>query len=184
MLSVSSSVQPAGGNPYNEPAVGTLTNMIFQGGNGYYLSKKAFESSDALSLSGAASGQSVNQALLKFSLAAGVGAGLVYGVVGLGKQLNAVNAGGQDMAGAMANVTADALYGLSAGITAGGLGSLTALGMRAIGATGFIGTAATVVSATIGGLIGEVAFGLSGVREKLISAYGSQKTGPLPEPGY
>lgn len=176
-------LQPAStpANPYNRSVVGPVFTTIISGGTGYMLAKKAFEA-DSLQLS--TSSQSVNQILLRHSLASTAGSAIAYGLFSLGKQLNAVSQGGQDSKGAMANIAADTLLGLSAGVGAGTLGSLSTLGMRAMGATGFLGMAVSVVGGAVGGVIGHAAFSASGVREKLLTAFGSQKTGPLPEPGY
>lgn len=183
--SVSSYLQPASGpaNPYNSAPISLFTNVMISGGTGYMLSKKAFVT-DGLSLSNPAGPQSVQIALLKHSLASSAGAGLFYGILGAVKQFGAVQAGAQDTRGAWANITADTLQGVSTGLGAGAFGSLSALGMRAMGATGLIGTAVTVVGGVVGGLMGQAVFTSTGAREKLLTSFGSQKTGPLPQTSY
>ncbi len=183
--SLSSTLRPAAppANPYNSAPLGLISNIVVSGSLGYQLAKKTYEF-DTLSLSNAAGPSSANMMMLKTTLSASAGVGIAMGIFSLGKQMNAVRLGAQDSKGAMANVAADSILGAGVTLSAGTLGGLTTLGMRALGATGFLGMAAATVGGVVGGVLGATAFSAIGVREKLLTAFNSQRTGPLPEPGY
>lgn len=159
-------------NPYNDHVDGFLTRTIFGGISGKNMGKIVFEK--GAGAQGGLDAITKNVFVKQTAMSAGVGAGLYAGLSVI-KQGIGMARGQQDARGAAANILTDALRGGASGIGASAGGGLTALAMRAMGATGTIGTIVTFVGGAIGGSIGGELVEATGVRNKLVSAFGSQK---------
>jgi len=176
-LASSNSEQPTEpvGNLYNDHVDGGITRFIFGGIRGKSMAQLVFTK-------GAANAQGLdsitqNAYFRNAASSAGIGAGLFAGLSVL-KQGMGMISGKQDAQGAAANIITDAMRGGAAGVGASAGGGLTALAMRAMGATGTFGTIVTFIGGSIGATIGSNLVEATGVRDSLISAFGSEKALP------
>ncbi|MGV3525458.1 MAG: hypothetical protein ACO1RX_14605 [Candidatus Sericytochromatia bacterium] len=166
-------------NPYNSQVDGFVTRTLFGGIAGKNMTKLVFAGGDAASqgLDAITKNAYVRQA----GLNAATGAGLFAGLSVL-KQGWGMATGKQDGRGAIANILADSLRGGATGLGATAGGGLTAFAMRTMGATGFFGTAMTFIGGAMGGTIASNLVESTGVRNKLLTALGSEKIQPAPTP--
>lgn len=163
--------QPA--NPYNTPVDGFVTRTIFGGVMGKNMAQLVF--ADAPGTTGL-SGLTKNVYLRQAGVSLGVGAGIYAGLSVL-KQGWGMMKGTQDARGAAANILTDAMRGGATGIGAAAGGGLTSMAMRAMGATGLFGTVVSFIGGAIGGTIGANLLESTGIRNRLVSAFASQKAG-------
>ncbi|HEY9841445.1 MAG: hypothetical protein ACAI44_13420 [Candidatus Sericytochromatia bacterium] len=164
-------------NPYNTPVDGFVTRTIFGGISGKNMAKLIFEQ-------GAPGTQGLdaitkNAYVKQTALSVGMGAGLYAGLSVL-KQGFGMATGKQDARGAAANIVTDSVRGAVTGLGASAGGGLTGLAMRSMGATGTFGLIMTFIGGAIGGTIGGSLVEATGVRDKLVSAFGSTKAQPAP----
>lgn len=167
-----SAAAPANG--YNTPVDGFVTRTIFGGIEGKNMAKLIFEKANPGSqgLDAITKNAYVKQA----ALGVGVGAGLYAGLSVL-KQGFGMATGKQDARGAAANIITDAVRGAGTGLGATAGGGLTGLAMKAMGATGTFGVVMSFVGGAIGGTIGGSLVESTGLRDKLVSTFGSTKAG-------
>lgn len=161
-------------NGYNTPVDGFVTRTIFGGIEGKNMAKIIFEKANPGSqgLDAIAKNAYVKQA----ALSAGVGAGLYAGLSVL-KQGFGMATGKQDARGAVANIITDSVRGAGTGLGATAGGGLTGLAMKAMGATGTFGVVMTFIGGAIGGTIGGSLVESTGLRDKLVTTFGSTKAG-------
>ena len=162
-------------NLYNDHVDGGLTRFIFGGIRGKSMAQLVFTKGNP---NAQGLDQITQNAYFKHTAtSAGIGAGLFAGLSVL-KQGMGMISGKQDAQGAAANIITDAMRGGAAGVGASAGGGLTALAMRAMGATGTFGTIVTFIGGSIGATIGSNLVEATGVRDSLVSAFGSQKAQP------
>lgn len=172
-----SSDKPA--NSYNTPVDGFVTRTIFGGISGKNMANLLFN--DGAPGTQGLDAITKNAYVRQTAMSIGVGAGLYAGLSVL-KQGIGMATGKQDARGAAANILTDGIRGGVTGLGAVAGGGLTGLAMRAMGATGMFGTVMSFIGGAIGGTIGSGLIEATGIREKLITSFGSQKINPTPTP--
>lgn len=163
-------------NPYNSQVDGFVTRTLLAGFSGKNMSKLVFE--DASGTEGL-SGLTKNVFLKQAAVSAGMGAGIYAGLSVL-KQGWGMMKGTQDARGAAANIITDSLRGGATGLGGAAGGGVTAMAMKAIGATGLFGTIVSSIGGAVGGTIGANLIESTGIRNRLVTSFGSSKANPAP----
>ncbi len=163
-------------NPYNSQVDGFVTRTLLAGFSGKNMSKLVFE--DAPGTEGL-SGLTKNVFIKQAAVSAGMGAGIYAGLSVL-KQGWGMMKGTQDARGAAANIITDSLRGGATGLGGAAGGGATAMAMKAIGATGLFGTIMSCIGGAVGGTIGANLIESTGIRNRLVSSFGSTKANPAP----
>ncbi|MGV3526600.1 MAG: hypothetical protein ACO1RX_20450 [Candidatus Sericytochromatia bacterium] len=120
-----------------------------------------------------------NAYLRQTAKSVGIGAGLYAGLSVLHQGI-VLAYGYQDARGAAANILTETMRGGATGLGAAAGGGLTGMAMRAVGATGFFGTVMSFIGGAVGGTIGGNLVESTGIRQKLVTAFGSKPTYPAP----
>ncbi len=97
----------------------------------------------------------------------------VFTGLSLFKQGAALASGNQTAAGAGANLLSDAMRGAGAGLGSYAGSSVTAVAMKAFGATGAFGGIVSMIGGVYGASVGAELVESTGVRGKLLSAFGA-----------
>lgn len=159
-------------NPYNSKGDGFLVSAIYSGITSKNLAKAILPSESGLQ------GAIDKQFFLKQTgINMGVGA-VVYGGMSLLKQTIGMASGKQSLAGAGANLTTDIVRGGAAGLGATAGAGLTAMALKALGSTGTFGIVASTIGGMVGASFGSSVVELTGIREKLLDAFGAKETIP------
>ncbi|PKL79838.1 MAG: hypothetical protein CVV27_01275 [Candidatus Melainabacteria bacterium HGW-Melainabacteria-1] len=169
--------QPA--NPFNSHVDGFVTRTLFGGISGKNMAQLLF--ADGAPGTQGLDAITQNAFVKQTALSVGMGAGLYAGLSVL-KQGWGMAVGKQDARGAAANILTDGMRGSFTGLGAAAGGGLTGLAMRVMGATGLFGTVMSFIGGAVGGTIGGSLLESTGVRDKLVSAFGSSKATPAPVP--
>jgi hypothetical protein len=157
-------------NPYNDHADGWFTRGVTAG----VLSQEPIK----LILESGGPGSSNIGDILKqphvqaFGKTVGLSAAVFTGL-SLFRQGAALASGKQTAGGAGANIISDAMRGVGAGAGAYAGSSITAVAMKAFGATGGFGAIVSMVGGIYGAGVGAELVEATGVRSKLLSAFGA-----------